>query len=61
MAFWNGTVQLMGTPESRVVLVEGVDELASLMCGLKCPNAAFQVTCLLFYGERLHKVVVAQL
>ena len=45
MAFWNSTVQLMGTPESRVVCVEGLDELASLMCGLKCPDAAFQVMC----------------
>lgn len=43
MAFWNGTLQLMGTPESRVVLVEGLDELASLMGGLKCPDPAFQV------------------
>ena len=43
MAFWNCTVQLMGTPESRVVLVEGLDELAGLMSGLKCPDAAFQV------------------
>lgn len=48
MAFWNGTVQLMGAPESRVVLVEGLDELASLMGSLKCPNAAFQVMLLLF-------------
>lgn len=43
MAFWNGTVQLMGAPEARGVLVDGLDELASLMCGLKCPDAAFQV------------------
>ena len=47
MAFWNSTVQLMGTLESRVVIVEGLDELASLMCGLKCPEAAFQVMCVL--------------
>ncbi|KAL3147912.1 hypothetical protein ABBQ32_002622 [Trebouxia sp. C0010 RCD-2024] len=43
MAFWNACTDLMGTPDSRVLLGEGLDELASLMCVIKCSDAAFQV------------------
>ena len=49
MAFWNATTALMATPESRLILGEGLEELASLMCALKCADAApFQVMFLLF-------------
>lgn len=50
MAFWNAGVELMGTPEGRLVFAEGLDELASLMCGLKCPDAQFQVMFLPFHS-----------
>lgn len=47
-AFWNIAVDMMGTPESRCILVEDMEELAGLMCALKCPDTAFQVISLLF-------------
>lgn len=48
MAFWNATTELMGSPEIRLILGEGLEDLASLMCGLKCPDAQFQVMFLCF-------------
>ena len=42
-AFWNAAVELMSTPESRCIPVEGLEELSGLMCAVKCPDTAFQV------------------
>ena len=42
-AFWNTAVELMGTPESRNIIVESLEELAGLMCSLKGPDPQFQV------------------
>ena len=42
-AYWNTTVELVGSAEGRSLVTEGLEELAELMCGLKLPDSAFQV------------------
>lgn len=58
MAFWNAATELLGTPESRAILGEGLDELATLMCGVKCSDAVFQV--MFFTARCLSKQDVCQ-
>ncbi len=46
-AFWNTTVELMGSAEGRSIITDSVEELADLMCMQKCPDSSFQVCALL--------------
>ena len=46
-AFWNTTVELMGSTEGRSIITDSLEELADLMCMQKCPDFSFQVCALL--------------
>ena len=46
-AFWNNTVDLMGSAEGRSIITDSLEELADLMCMQKCPDSSFQVSALL--------------
>ena len=46
-AFWNTTVELVGSAQGRSLVTEGLEELADLMCRLKLPDSDFQVWYLL--------------
>ena len=46
-AFWNTTVELMGSAEGRSIITDSLEELADLMCMQKCLDSGFQVCALL--------------
>ena len=46
-AFWNNTVDLMGSAEGRSIITDSLEELADLMCMQKCPDSSFQVCAML--------------
>ncbi|DBA87841.1 TPA: hypothetical protein ACH3X1_004837 [Trebouxia sp. C0004] len=41
-AFWNTTVELMGSAEGRSIITDSLEELADLMCMQTCPDSSFQ-------------------
>ena len=42
-ACWNICMPLVGRAEGRAIVTEQLEELAGLMCEIKCQDAAFQV------------------